>query len=71
MRPVVESRLDEADEARAIIRRRALRMGAPLTIVEPAPLLGWDRDGIEVDPTTWEEIVQAAGTFGIAPEVLA
>jgi uncharacterized oxidoreductase len=29
------------------------------------------RDGIEVDPTTWEEIVQAAGTFGIAPEVLA
>lgn len=36
-------------DARAIIRRRALRMGAPLTIVEPAPLLGWDRDGIEVE----------------------
>jgi len=34
--------------ARAIIRRRALRMGTPLAIVEPAPLLGWDRDGIEV-----------------------
>jgi uncharacterized oxidoreductase len=29
------------------------------------------RDGVEVDPITWEEIVQAAGTFGIAPEVLA
>jgi dihydrofolate synthase/folylpolyglutamate synthase len=33
----------------AVIRRRARRIGAPLTIVDPAPLLGWDRDGIEVD----------------------
>src|SRR4051812_15802802 len=33
----------------AVIRRRARRVGAPLTIVDPAPLLGWDRDGIEVD----------------------
>jgi dihydrofolate synthase/folylpolyglutamate synthase len=32
-----------------VIRRRARRMGVPLTEVEPAPLLGWDRDGIEVD----------------------
>jgi dihydrofolate synthase/folylpolyglutamate synthase len=36
-------------EALAVIRRRASRMGAPLTEVGPAPLLGWDRDGIEVD----------------------
>ena len=33
----------------AVIRRRARRMGVPLTEVEPAPLLGWDRDGIEID----------------------
>jgi len=33
----------------AVIRRRARRMGAPLTEVEPAPLLGWDRDGIDID----------------------
>ena len=35
-------------EALAIVRRRARRMGAPLTVVEPAPLLGWDGDGIDV-----------------------
>jgi uncharacterized oxidoreductase len=29
------------------------------------------RDGIEVDATTWEEIVQAAASFSIAPEALA
>ena len=33
----------------AVIRRRARRLGVPLTEVEPAPLLGWDRDGIEVE----------------------
>ena len=33
----------------AVIRRRARRMSVPLTEVEPAPLLGWDRDGIEVE----------------------
>jgi dihydrofolate synthase/folylpolyglutamate synthase len=33
----------------AVIRRRARRVGVPLTEVEPAPLLGWDRDGIEVE----------------------
>ena len=33
----------------AVIRRRARRLGVPLTEVEPAPLLGWDRDAIEVD----------------------
>ena len=36
-------------EGLAVIRRRARRMGVPLTEVEPAPLLGWDRDGIEID----------------------
>jgi len=33
----------------AVIRRRARRLGAPLTEVQAAPLLGWDRDGIEVE----------------------
>jgi dihydrofolate synthase / folylpolyglutamate synthase len=36
-------------EALPVVRRRASRMGTPLTVVEPAPLLGWDRDGIEVE----------------------
>ena len=33
----------------AVVRRRARRLGVPLTEVGPAPLLGWDRDGIVVD----------------------
>jgi dihydrofolate synthase/folylpolyglutamate synthase len=32
-----------------VIRRRARRLRVPLTEVSPAPLLGWDRDGIEVE----------------------
>jgi dihydrofolate synthase/folylpolyglutamate synthase len=32
-----------------VIRRRAGRMGTPLRVVQPAPLLGWDRDGIVVE----------------------
>ena len=36
-------------EALEIIGRRARRMAAPLTVVEPATLLGWDRDGLEVE----------------------
>ncbi len=36
-------------DALAVVRRRARRVGAPLTEVGPAALLGWDRDGIEVD----------------------
>ena len=35
--------------ALAIVRRRAARVGAPLTVVGPAPLLGWDRNGIDVE----------------------
>ena len=35
-------------EALDVIRRRARRMGAPLTEVAAASLLGWDRDGITV-----------------------
>jgi dihydrofolate synthase / folylpolyglutamate synthase len=38
-------------EGLAVIRRRALRVGAPLTVVEPAPILGWDRDGLDVELT--------------------
>jgi dihydrofolate synthase/folylpolyglutamate synthase len=37
------------DEALAVIRRRARRMAVPLVESVPATLLGWDRDGIEVD----------------------
>jgi dihydrofolate synthase/folylpolyglutamate synthase len=33
----------------AIVRRRAQRMGVPLTVVEPAPIVGLSRDGIEVE----------------------
>jgi dihydrofolate synthase / folylpolyglutamate synthase len=36
-------------EALAIVRRRAARLGVPLTIVEPAPLIDISRDGIEVE----------------------
>ena len=36
------------DEGLAVIRRRARRLGVPLIEVDPAPLLGWDRDGIDV-----------------------
>jgi dihydrofolate synthase/folylpolyglutamate synthase len=36
-------------EGLAVIRRRARRVDVPLTVVSPAPLLGWDRDAIEVD----------------------
>jgi dihydrofolate synthase/folylpolyglutamate synthase len=32
-----------------VIRRRAVRMGAPLTVVDPAPILRFDRDGLEVE----------------------
>ena len=32
-----------------IIRRRAQRMGAPLAEVRPAPILGWDRDSLQVE----------------------
>jgi len=37
------------DEALAVVRRRARRVGAPLIEVPPAPLLSLDRDGIEVE----------------------
>jgi dihydrofolate synthase / folylpolyglutamate synthase len=33
----------------AVIRRRAGRLDVPLTEAGPAPLLGWDRDGIDVE----------------------
>ena len=35
--------------ALAIIRRRASRVGAPLAVVGPAPILGMSRDGIDVE----------------------
>jgi dihydrofolate synthase/folylpolyglutamate synthase len=36
-------------DALVVVRRRARRLGVPLQEVAPAPLLGWDRDGIEVE----------------------
>ena len=36
-------------EALAIVRRRAARLGVPLVEAPPAPLVGWDRDGIVVE----------------------
>ncbi|HEX8941105.1 MAG TPA: cyanophycin synthetase [Candidatus Limnocylindrales bacterium] len=36
-------------EALPVITRQARRVGAPLTVVSPAPLVGWDRDGITVE----------------------
>ncbi len=36
-------------EALPVIRRRARRVGVPLTEVSAAPILGWDRDGIDVE----------------------
>ena len=35
-------------DALTVIRRRARRLAVPLTEVTPAPLIGWDRDGISV-----------------------
>jgi dihydrofolate synthase/folylpolyglutamate synthase len=36
-------------EALDVVRRRARRLRVPLTEVAPAPLIGWNRDSIEVD----------------------
>jgi dihydrofolate synthase/folylpolyglutamate synthase len=36
-------------QAREIVRRRAARLGVPLIVVEPAPVLAVDRDGLEVE----------------------
>ena len=36
-------------DALAVVRRRAARLGVPLTVVEPASILGIARDWIEVD----------------------
>ena len=36
-------------DALAIVRRRAARLGVPLTIVEPAPVVAIDRDGLIVE----------------------
>jgi len=33
----------------AVIRRRARRLAVPLTEVEPPPILGWDRDGLDIE----------------------
>ena len=36
-------------DALGVVRRRAARLGVPLTVVEPASLIGLDRDGLEVE----------------------
>jgi dihydrofolate synthase/folylpolyglutamate synthase len=46
-------------EALAVIRRRARRVGARLAVVEPAPLVAIDRDGIVADAVL--DALEAAG----------
>ena len=36
-------------EALAILRRRCARLGVPLEVRPPAPVIGWDRDALRVD----------------------
>jgi dihydrofolate synthase/folylpolyglutamate synthase len=36
-------------EALVVIGRRARRVGAPLAEVAPPPVLGWDRDGLDIE----------------------
>jgi dihydrofolate synthase/folylpolyglutamate synthase len=36
-------------EALAILRRRCARLGVPLTVAPPPPILGWTRDALTVD----------------------
>ena len=36
-------------EALAILRRRCARLGVPLAVAPPAPILGWTRDALTVD----------------------
>ena len=36
-------------EALAILRRRCARLGVPVTVAPPAPVLGWTRDTLTVD----------------------
>jgi dihydrofolate synthase/folylpolyglutamate synthase len=36
-------------DALVVVRRRAARVGAPLTVVPPAPVLGWSRDALTVE----------------------
>jgi dihydrofolate synthase/folylpolyglutamate synthase len=36
-------------EALAILRRRCARLGVPLTVAPPAPILGWTRDTLRVE----------------------
>ena len=36
-------------EALAILRRRCARLGVPLAVAPPAPVLGWTRDALTVD----------------------
>ena len=59
-------------EALAIVRRRARRMGVPLTEVVPAPLLGWDRDGLIVEmPRLGEVRVGLRGRHQAANDAVA
>ena len=68
--PARDRRLRGLREGLAARRSRSARAGA-----RASPSGSRARSGCATastwTPTTWEEIVQAAGTFGIAPEVLA
>jgi dihydrofolate synthase / folylpolyglutamate synthase len=59
-------------EALAIVRRRAARMRAPLTVAEPAPILAVDRDGLVVDlPSIGETRVGLRGRHQAANVAVA
>jgi len=56
----------------AVIRRRARRVGAPLTEARPAPLLSLDRDGLEVElPATGRTRVALRGRHQAANVAVA
>jgi dihydrofolate synthase/folylpolyglutamate synthase len=59
-------------EAREIVRRRAARLGVPLTIAEPAPVVSVDRDGLVVElPRLGRTIVGLRGRHQAANVAVA
>ena len=59
-------------DALGVIRRRAHRLGVPLTEVVAPPLIGWDRDGIVVDlPSLGETRIGLRGRHQAANAAVA
>ena len=49
-----------AGEALAIVRRRCTRLGVPLAVASPAPVLGWTRDALHGGPAAPRSHVRRA-----------